>query len=64
MIVGTLAFENANSKFLDIVSVADVYAKECVDHILVEIFNLNICQDIEGKVLSRLGQSRPSAGKA
>ena len=28
----TLAFEDANSKFLDIVSFADDDAKECVDH--------------------------------
>ena len=27
-----LAFEDANSKFLDIVSFADDDAKECVDH--------------------------------
>ena len=28
----TLAFKDANSKLLDVVSVADVDAKECVDH--------------------------------
>ena len=49
----TLAFEDANSKLLDVVSVADVDANEHIDHSLVEILNLNICQDIESKVLSR-----------
>ena len=45
-----LAFEDANSKLLDVVSVADVDANEHIDHSLVEILNLNICQDIEGEV--------------
>ena len=48
----TLAFEYANSKLLDVVSVADVDARECVDNSLVEIMKLkfeeilklNICQ--------------------
>ena len=48
----TLAFEDANSKLLDVVSVADVDARECVDNSLVEIMKLkfeeilklNICQ--------------------
>ena len=48
----TLAFEDANSKLLDVVSVADVDAKERVDNSLVEIMKLkfeeilklNICQ--------------------
>ena len=54
----TLAFEDANSKLLDVVIVD---AKEHVDHSLVEIMklkfeelsNLNICQDFEAEVLSR-----------
>ena len=33
----TLAFEDANSKFLDVVTVADVDAEERVDDSLVEI---------------------------
>ena len=48
----TLAFEDTNSKLLDVVSVADVDAKERVDNSLVEIMKLkfeeilklNICQ--------------------
>ena len=36
----TLAFEEANSKLLDVVSVADVDADECVDKSLVEILKL------------------------
>ena len=51
----TLAFEDANSKLLDVVSVADVDAKERVDNSLVEIMKLkfeeilklNICQDFK-----------------
>ena len=48
----TLAFEDSNLTLLDVVSVADVDAKEGVDDSLVEILKLNICQDIEGNVLS------------
>ena len=33
----TLAFEDTNSKLLDVVSVADVDAEECVEHSLVNI---------------------------
>ena len=36
----TLAFEDANSKLLDVVSVADVFAEERVDDSLVEILKL------------------------
>ena len=38
----TLAFEDANSKLLDVVSVAEVDALECDDKSLVEIFLLNL----------------------
>ena len=38
----TLAFEDANSKRLDVVSVADVDALECDDESLVEIFLLHL----------------------
>ena len=38
----TLAFEDANSKLLDVVSVADVDALECDDESLVEIFLLHL----------------------
>ena len=33
----TLAFEDANSKLLDVVNAADNDAEECVDNSLVEI---------------------------
>ena len=36
----TLAFEDANSKLLDVVSVAEVDAKERVDDSLVQILKL------------------------
>ena len=42
-----LAFEDPNSKLLEVDSVADVDDKECFDNTLVEILNQNICQDIE-----------------
>ena len=35
-----------NSQLLDIFSVADVDADECVNDNLVEILNLNLCQKI------------------
>ena len=38
----TLAFEDANSKLLDVVGVADVDALECDDESLVEIFLLHL----------------------
>ena len=41
----TLASEDVNSKLLDVVSVADFDAKECVDDNLVEFLQLNICQE-------------------
>ena len=49
----TLAFEDANSKFLNVVSVADFDAKECVDDSLVEILKLMFCRDFEPEYLSR-----------
>ena len=45
----TLAFEDTNSKLLDVVSVADVDAKEGVDDSLVEILKLNMWQNIQGE---------------
>ena len=50
----TLAFEDANSKLLDVVSVADVDAKECVDNSLVEIMKLKFGQDFQAEIWSRL----------
>ena len=47
-----LAFEDANSKLLDVVSVADVDAMECVDNSLVEIMKLKL-RDFEPEYLSR-----------
>ena len=37
----TLAFEDANSKLIDDVSVIDIDAKDCVDDSFVEILKLN-----------------------
>ena len=49
----TLAFEDANSKLLDVVSVADVDAEERVDNSLVKILKLKFGQDFEAEVWSR-----------
>ena len=38
----TLAFEDADSKLLDVVNAADVDAEECVDHNL-EDFKAEVC---------------------
>ena len=46
----TLAFEEANSKLLDVVSVADVDAEECVDNSLVEILKLKFGEDVKALV--------------
>ena len=48
----TLAFEYANSKLLDVVSVADVDAMERVDNSLVKIMKLKF-RDFEPEYLSR-----------
>ena len=48
----TLACEDVNPKLVQAVSVADVYAKERVDNNLVEILELNFCQNIESVVCS------------
>ena len=48
----TLTFEDANSKLLDVVSVADINALECEDYSLVENMNLNISFNIECDALS------------
>ena len=50
----TLAFEDANSKLLDVVSVADVEVEEWVDDSLVEILKLKFCQDVEVYFWSKL----------
>ena len=49
----TLAFEDANSKFLKVVSVADLDAEEGVDDSLVEILKLIFGQDFKAGALSR-----------
>ena len=41
----TLAFEDANSKLLDVVIIADVDAEERVDDSLVEILKLKFGQE-------------------
>ena len=43
----TLVFKDANSKLLDVASVADVDAEECVDDSLVEILKLRFGRDLE-----------------
>ena len=48
-----LAFEAGNSKLLDVVSVADVDAEECIDASLVENLNLNFGQGFEAEDWSR-----------
>ena len=49
----TVAFEYANSKLLDLVSVADVDAKECVDDSLVEILKQRFSRDFVPCFLSQ-----------
>ena len=48
-----LAFEDANSKLLDVVGVAVVNSEEGVDDSLVEIFKLKLGQDLEAEFRSR-----------
>ena len=48
----TLAFEDADSKLLDVVNAADVDAEECVDDNLVQISKLEFGHDIEAEVWS------------
>ena len=49
----TLAFKDANSKLLDVVSVADVDVKERVDDSLVEIVKVKSGRDFEPEHLSK-----------
>ena len=49
----TLACEDAYSKLVDVVIVADVDDKERVDNSLVEIMTLRIVRGIKVEVLSR-----------
>ena len=46
----TPAFENANSKLLDIVSVTDIDAEERVDDGLVDILKLKFGRDFEAEI--------------
>ena len=48
----TLAFEDANPKLLDVVSVADVVAKKRVDNSFVKILKLKFGTDFEPEYLS------------
>ena len=50
----TLAFEDADSKLLNVISVADVDAEECVNDSLVEITKLRFGQEFELQFWSRL----------
>ena len=45
--------DDTNSKLLDVVSAADVDAKECVDYTLVDILSLIFCREFESGYLSR-----------
>ena len=49
----TLAFEDTNSKLLDVVSVANVDALECVNDSLIEILKLMCGRNFEPEYLSR-----------
>ena len=46
----TLRCEDANSKLVEVVTVADVDVEEGVGNSLLEILTLNIVQDIEAEV--------------
>ena len=48
-----LAFEDANSKLLDVVGVADVNSEEGVDDSLVEMLKLKFGQDFEAEFWSK-----------
>ena len=48
-----MAFENANSKPLDVLSVVDVDAEKLVDNILVNILKLRFGRDFEPLFWSR-----------
>ena len=48
----TLAVEDANSKLVEAVSIADVDAEKCVDGSLVQIWKLKFCH--KAKLLFRL----------
>ena len=49
----TLAFEDANSTLLEVVSVADIYAQEDIDDNLVDILKLMFGRDFEPVFSSR-----------
>ena len=49
----TLAFQDANSKLLDVVRDADVDAEERVDNSLVDILKLRFGKDFESEYLSQ-----------
>ena len=49
----TLACEDANSKLVDVVTVAEVDDEQRIANILAEILTLKIVQDIEVEVWSR-----------
>ena len=49
----TLAFEDANSKLLDVVSVAYFDAEECVNDSLVDILKLLFGGDFKPEYLSK-----------
>ena len=48
----TLAFEDANSKLIDVVTVADVDDEDCVGNSLLQIWELRFGH--KGKLLFRL----------
>ena len=58
----TLAFEDANSKLVEVDTVADVDDEDRIGNSLLQIWKLSFGH--KAKLLFRLGQSRPTAGKA
>ena len=52
----TLACKDANSKLVEVVTVANVNDEDCVDKILLQtlVIKPNFCSDFEHKVWSRL----------
>ena len=58
----TLAREDTNIKLVQVVTVADVDDEDRIGNSLLQIWKLSFGH--KAKLLFRLGQSRPTAGKA
>ena len=50
----TVAYEDANSKFVNVVSVVCIYSEEHVDDGLDKILKLKFCRDFEVKFLVKM----------